>query len=551
MTEHRPEAAASLPRRSVLQLALAGGAMPLLGTGARAQGKPKPAGQVIIGISQEPTVFNPLLPHIEVDDGVYMSLFSPLWAVDPKGNFLPRLAAEIPTVANGGVSEDGLLWRIKLRDGVTWHDGKPFTADDVKFTLDLINDPNFPAGTRSGHELVHDIKVVAPNEISWRLEKPFSPYASILAWTFIVPQHLLAGQADPRSSPFMRSPVGTGPFKWSERVPGDHITLTANEAYFDEGPYLERVVFKYIPDLTVLYTQFRTGDIDYISLQGISADHYQEAKALPNRVVMPIPTASIENFYFNLGLPQFKDPVVRQALYLSLDKSSIINDLYYGLPRPSESYLPPASWAYDPDLPKQVYDPERAKALLDGAGWKVGSGGIREKDGVQLQFSNSTTAGNHLREQAQQLLQQNWQEIGVGMTIKNLPAAVMWGDYWIQSHFETAIVGINFMTGPDPAAADYFSSKAIAAQGGSGTNTMQYINPRLDELMQQGATTLDRAKRVEAYRGVQSLLRQNLPFLPIFEYVTVEGTKTGLSGYQPNINVRLNAWNVNTWHWAG
>jgi len=526
MNEHR--AHASLPRRSILQLALAGGAVPLLGTGARAQGKPKPAGQVVIGISQEPTVFNPLLPHIEVDDGIYMSLFSPLWAVDPKGNFLPRLAAEIPTVANGGVSEDGLQWRIKLRDDVKWHDGKPFTADDVKFTLDLINNPDFPAGTRSGHELVHDIKVVAPNEIAWRLDKPFSPYASILAWTFIVPQHLLAGQADPRSSPFMRAPVGTGPFKWSERVPGDHITLIANDAYFEEGPYLERVVFKYIPDLTVLYTQFRTGDIDYISLQGISADHYGEAKALP----------------------QFKDPAVRQALYMSLDKASIINELYYGLPRPSESYLPPASWAFDPDLPKQVYDPERAKATLDGAGWKPGPGGIREKDGVKLQFSNSTTAGNHLREQAQQLLQQNWQDLGVGMTIKNLPAAVMWGEYWIQSHFETAIVGNNFMTGPDPAAADYFSSKAIAAQGGSGNNTMQYANTQLDELMQQGATTLDRAKRIEAYRGVQSVLRQNLPFLPIFEYVTVEGTKAGLAGYQPNINVRLNAWNVNTWRWT-
>ena len=549
MNQHRA-VAAGLPRRSVLQLALAGGAVPLLGVGARAQGKAKPSGQVVIGISQEPTVFNPLLPHIEVDDAVYMSLFSPLWAVDPKGNFLPRLAAEAPTVANGGVSEDGLNWRIKLRDGVTWHDGKPFTAEDVKFTLDLLNDPNFPSGSRSGHELVRDVKVGSPTEISWRMEKPFSPYASILAWTFIVPQHLLAGQADPKSSPFMRSPVGTGPFKWGERVPGDHITLAANEAYFDEGPYLERVVFKYIPDLTVLYTQFRTGDIDYISLQGISADHYQEAKALPNRVVMPIPTASIENFYFNLGLPQFNELAVRQALYLSLDKKSIIDDLYYGLPRASESYLPPASWAYDGDLPKQAYDPDRAKALLDSAGWKVGSGGIREKNGVRLQFSNSTTAGNHLREQAQQLLQQNWQDVGVGMTIKNLPAAVMWGEYWIQSQFETAIVGNNFMTGPDPAADDYFSSKAIPAQGGSGTNTMQYVNPELDALMQQGATTLDRAKRVQAYRGIQALLRQNLPFLPIFEYVTVEGTKAGLNGYIPNINVRINAWNVNTWKWA-
>ena len=537
-----------LPRRSILQLALAGSTLPWLG--ARAQSKTKPSGQVVIGLSQEPTVFHPLLPRIEVDEGVYMALFSPLWAVDPKGNFLPRLAAEVPTVANGGVSEDGLTWKIKLRDGVTWHDGKPFTADDVKFTIDTINNPNFPAGSRSGHELVRDIKVLAPNLITWRMEKPFAPYISILTNTYVVPQHALADSPDPHNSPFIRAPIGTGPFKWSERVPGDHITLTANEAYFDEGPYLERLVYKYIPDLTILYTQFRTGDIDYISLQGITADHYQEAKTLPNRVISAVPQASIENFYFNLGLPVFQDPVVRQALYLSMDKKSIIDDLYYSLPHANESYLPPQSWAYNPELPKQAYDPDKAKALLDGAGWKVGSGGIREKDGVRLQFSNSTTAGNHLREQAQQLLQQNWQDVGVGMTIHNLPAAVMWGDYWIQSHFETAIVGIVFMTGPDPAADDYFSSKAIAAKGGAGQNTMQYASPKMDALLQQGATTLDHAKRVEAYRGVQALLRSDLPFLPIFQYTTVEGTKTGLTGYQPNINVRLNAWNVNTWRWT-
>ncbi len=542
MTEPYP-----LRRRSLL---LGAGALPLLGAAARAQSKPKPSGQVVIGISQEPTVFNPLLPHIEVDDGIYMSLFSPLWAVDPQGNFLPRLATEIPSIDNGGVSADGLHWRIKLRDGVTWHDGKPFTADDVKFTFDLINDPNFPAGSRNGFDRLRDITVVSPSEIAWSLDAPFSPFASILAWTWIVPKHLLQGQADPHSSPFLRAPVGTGPFKWSDRVPGDHITLAANESYFGEGPFLERVVYKYVPDLTVLYTQFRTGDIDYISLQGIAADHYQEAKSLPNRVIVTNPAASIENFYFNLGLPQFQDPAVRQALYMSLDKKSIIDDLYYGVPRPTESYLPPSSWAFDSALPKQVFDPDHARAMLDAAGWKLGAGGIREKNGVKLQFTNSTTAGNHLREQAQQLLQQNWQDLGVAMTIKNLPAAVMWGDYWIQSHFETAIVGNNFMTGPDPSAPDYFSSKAIAAQGGAGFNTMQYADPKLDALLQEGATTLDRGKRVEAYKGIQALLRTNLPFLPIFEYVTIEGTKAGLSGYQANANVRINGWNVNTWKWT-
>ena len=537
-------------RRSVLQLGIAAGALPLLGTGAWAQAKPKPSGQVIIGLSQEPTVFLPLFPHIEVDDGIYMSLFSPLWAVDPKGNFLPRLATEIPSVENGGVSADGLNWRIKLRGDATWHDGKPFTADDVKFTLDLLRDPNFPAASRAGHERLRDITVVSPTEITWKMDTPFSPYPAILAWTWIVPKHLLEGQSDLHSSPFLRAPVGTGPFKWGDRVPGDHITLVANEAYFGEGPFVERVVYKYVPDLTVLYTQFRTGDIDYISLQGISADHYKEAQALPSRVIVATPTASIENFYFNLGLPQFKDKAVREALYMSLDKKSIIEELYYGVPRPTESYLPPSSWAFNADLPKQVYDPEKAKALLDSAGWKPGAGGIREKDGVKLQFTNSTTAGNHLREQAQQLLQQGWQDLGIGMTIKNLPPAVMWGEYFNKSQFETAIVGINFMTGPDPAAPDYFSSKAIAAQGGSGQNTMQYVNPKVDQLLQAGATTLDRGKRTEDYKAIQAQLRDDLPFLPIFEYVIIEGTKAGLSGYQPNANVRVNGWNVNTWKWA-
>ena len=537
-------------RRSVLQFGIAAGAIPLLGVGARAQAKPKPSGQVIIGLSQEPTVFLPLFPHIEVDDGIYMSLFSPLWAVDPKGNFLPRLAVEIPSVENGGVSADGLNWRIKLRGDATWHDGKPFTADDVKFTLDLLRDPNFPAGSRAGHERLRDITVVSPTEITWKMDTPFSPYTSILAWTWIVPKHLLEGQSDLHGSPFLRAPVGTGPFKWGDRVPGDHITLVANEAYFGEGPFVERVVYKYVPDLTVLYTQFRTGDIDYISLQGISADHYKEAQALQSRVIVATPTSSIENFYFNLGLPQFKDKAVREALYMSLDKKSIIDELYYGVPRPTESYLPPSSWAFNADLPKQVYDPEKAKALLDSAGWKPGAGGIREKDGVKLQFTNSTTAGNHLREQAQQLLQQGWQDLGIGMTIKNLPPAVMWGDYFNKSQFETAIVGINFMTGPDPAAPDYFSSKAIAAQGGNGTNTMQYVSPKMDELLQAGATTLDRAKRADDYKAIQAQLREDLPFLPIFEYVVIEGTKAGLSGYQPNANVRVNGWNVNTWKWA-
>ncbi|HYI68802.1 MAG TPA: peptide ABC transporter substrate-binding protein [Skermanella sp.] len=545
-------------RRQLLAFGLAGAAAAWMGPklgwipGAAAAGPPaKPTGQAIVGLSQEPTVFNPLMLHIEVDEAVYFNLFSGLWRVDPKGNFTPDLASEIPSLENGGISADGLTWRIKLRDGVKWHDGTPFTAEDVKFNIELINNPNFRAGRRAGHELVKDIKIVSPTELTWRMEKAYAPYQAILSWTFFVPKHILEKEADPNTSSFNNKPIGTGPFKWVERVPGDHITLAANTDYHGDGPYLERLVIKYIPDMTVLYTQFRTGDIDYIGLQGISPDHYDEAKGLPQRDVMPVPQPFIENIAFNLGLPVFQDRAVREALYYGMDKQSIIEAIYYGLPKQSESFLPAQSWAFNPDLPKHSYDPAKARKILNDAGWVVGSGGVREKNGVRLEFVNSTTAGNHVREQAQQLLQQNWMEIGAKMSISNLPAAVMWGEYWMMSKFETAMVGIGFMIGPDPDATDFFASRSIGAQGGAGQNTTQYASKDVDTLLQEGAATVDQDKRKAVYQKMQTVTRHDLPYLPIFQYAMVSGTKTGLAGFTPNVNVQENCWNANTWYWAG
>ncbi|MGO9358501.1 MAG: peptide ABC transporter substrate-binding protein [Xanthobacteraceae bacterium] len=386
-------------RRQLLAMSAATGALAWLGPklgwteAALAAAPPtKPTGQAVIGLSQEPTVFNPLLVHIEVDEAVYFNLFSALWRVDPKGEFVPDLVSEIPSVENGGVSADGLQWRIKLKPNAQWHDGEPFTAEDVKFNIELIQNPKFLAGRRAGHELVRDIKVVSPIELTWRMEKAYAPYPAILSWTFFVPKHIFEKEADPNKAAFVNHPIGTGPFVWTERVPGDHITLTANPHYHGEGPHLARLVVKYVPDLTVLYTQFQTGDIDYIGLQGITPDHYAEAKTLKNRVVTPVPQAFIENIALNLGKPIFKDPAVREALYLAMDKKSIIEQIYYGLPTPTESYLPMQSWAFNPDLPKQSYDPEKAKKILDDAGWKPGADGTREKGGVRLEFTNSTTA---------------------------------------------------------------------------------------------------------------------------------------------------------------
>ena len=535
-----------ISRRRLLVTTAAVGAAPSLG---RAQTKPKPQGQVVIGLSQEPTVFDPRRPHIEVDDGVNIAVYSPLWAVSPTGEMMPRLALEVPSVANGGLSADGLTWSIKLRPGVKWHDGTPFTAADVAFSLQSMAGKDFPAYTRTGFSLIENIQTPAPDRVSWTMGKPYAPFLSILSWFFIVPKHKLENEPLVGGR-YTENPVGTGPFKWKERVPGDHITLVANEDYFGDGPLLQTAVFKYIPDLTVLYTQFRTGDIDFIGLQGITADHFDEAKKLGDRSINAAPTASIENFYFNLGLPQFAEKAVREAIYCAYDKDSIIQQLYFGVPTPTETYLPQQSWAYNPNLPKHEYNIAKAKKILDDAGWKPGPDGVRAKNGVRLAFTNSTTAGNHLREQVQQLLQQDFQQIGIAMTIKNLPPAVMWGEYWIKSQFETAIVGINFMVGPDPDASNYFSSSEIAAKTGGGQNTMQYANPEVDRLLAEGASELDRAKRIPIYQKLQQVMRDDLPFLPQHQYALIEGTKGKLDGYKSNINVRLNTWNLASWHWA-
>ncbi|NSY49719.1 peptide ABC transporter substrate-binding protein [Agrobacterium tumefaciens] len=518
---------------------------------SRAMAQDKAAkGQLTVGFSQEPTVFNPHMPHIEVDEGIHFSIFDPLFYVDEKGAFVAALAAEVPTVENGGISADGLNWKVKLRDDVKWHDGKPFTAEDVKFTLELLVDPNFRSWRKTGHEFVRDLTVVSPTEITWKMEKPFAPYPSILASTFITPKHLLGAEADRNTAAYNNAPVGTGAFKWKERVAGDYIQLDANTEYFGDGPHIERLVYKYVPDLNVMYTQFKTGDIDVVGLQWITPDHYDEAKDLAGKVVNVVPGSTIESLSFNMERPQFKEPAVREALYAAIDKQSIIEALYYGLPTPTESYVPQQSFYYNPDLPKHEYSIEKAKKLLDDAGWAPGADGIRAKDGVKLAFTCSTTAGNHIREQVQQYMQQSFKDIGVEMTISNLPPAVMWGDYWMLSKFDSVIVGLDFLTGPDPDTSDFFRSTSSAAKGGSGQNTWQFVNKDVDDLLAKGGSLFVPEERKAVYLKIQEIMRKELPLLPLFQYATVRGHKQGVENVKPNVNNRIDTWNVATWRLA-
>src|SRR5437879_4928480 len=401
---------------------------------------PQKGGQIIVGITQEAQNFNPAMPTIETQRGVHMAIFDDLWRIDGKGNFVPNLALTIPTQSNGGISRDGTLFTVKLRPGVTWHDGQPFTARDVMFTWKTIMNPAVTAFSTVGFDQIADMWAADDTTLKWKMKQPYAPIADLYV--------------DPSTS------------------------------YETNAP-------------------------------------------------KPL-------------LPMFQDKRMRQALYLAMDKKPIVEKIWLRLAPEAESYVPPQSWAYNPKIKgRHTYDPERAKTLLDEIGWKVGADGIRVKGGTRLSFENACTAGNKQREQIQQLLQQQWRQVGVEMKINNKPAAVLFGDFYRMSKFETIVIGMAM--GSDPEHSFRLHSKYIPAKGGMGRNSVASESPEIDRLLEAGVRDIDREKRKKAYFRLQEVYADELPYLPIFHYVNIRGTRKGVQGFAPNSNMQEYSWNTNEW----
>ena len=528
---------------------LPGLAAALLALGVVRPAQAAVSGQVVDAFTQEAVNFNPLLyVNTGVETAVEFTVFDSLWQLDPTGKFLPNLAVEIPTQANGGISADGRVWTIKLRPDVSWHDGAAFTSADVIFTLQTLMNPKVAVRSRNGHD--HIAKYEAPDGHTVRitLKDDYAPY--LVSWqkTSIVPRHILEREADINTAAFNTNPVGTGPFMFKRRVAGSHIEFAPNPKYHRGAPKLTSLVQKYVPDQQTAYAQYQTGEIDiYDVIQGIPPLLYSRAKALPGTSIQMTAQPFVEFIYFNCGKPQFSDKRVRQALTMAVDKKSWSQAVYYGLPAPTLSWLPPSHWAYNANLKDPGFDPKRAAALLDAAGWTVAGDGVRAKDGVRLAFTMSTTAGNKSREQAQQLVQQNWKKIGVAMTIKNMPASVVWGDYTVKSQFDTLMVAWDPLLYPDPDYTDRIHSKLIPAKSGTGSNYVQYENPEVDALCEKAVATVGLEDRRAIYHRLQEILLEDLPFAPIFAYEVPCGVHSRVQGYQANPYTACNSWNVGEW----
>jgi len=409
------------------------------------------------------------------------------------------------------VGPDNKTYTFTLQEGVKWHDGQPFTADDVKFSYDAYMNPD--TGTqRAGtlKERIASVTVKDPQTVVFTLKNIIAPFLVSNCSYGIVAKHLFENVTpkDWRTNDYSTTkPIGTGPFKFKEYAQGDHVTLVGNPDYFRGATALNQYIFKVVKDGTVLVQQLKTGEVDFGS---VSPELYDDTAKSANLNVVDYDTFGFTYFGYNLDPAKttlFQDVKVRQALFYAVDRDAIVKKLFAGHGVVAIGTEPMLSWAYQPDkiTTKYNFDPKKAAQLLDDAGWKAGSDGIRAKDGKRLSFSMWTNSGNKTRENYLLVLQDAWKAIGVEMKPQFEEFSVYLDRINKNFDFEMFLVG--FSWGTDPDQQTMWDSK----QHGSGFNSYNYNNPKVDQLLADGLHTLDQEKRKAIYLDMQNAVLADAP----------------------------------------
>jgi peptide/nickel transport system substrate-binding protein len=405
------------------------------------------------------------------------------------------------------VSPDCMAATFHLRKEVQWHDGAPFTADDVLFTYHKITDPQVVTPYSSAFETVKEVEKIDLHTVRVRYREPYAP--ALASWGMgIIPKHLLDGK-NLNNDPFNRNPVGTGPFKFSEWTTGQKIVLSANPRYFGGKPQIEQYLYRIIPDTATMFLELKALNLDLMALRPIQ---YQKQTDDPffKREFNKFQYPSLGYTYmgYNLLDPKFSDRRVRQALGHAVDRKAILQGVLFGLGKPATGPYIPESWAYNPDVKEIPYDPQKAKALLAEAGWKeTGADGLLRKEGKPFTFTLLTNQGNEERSKAAEIIQANLKQIGIQAEIRVLEWQALLHEFIDKKRFEAVILGWGVGLDPDLYAI-WHSSKTKEGE----FNFVSYQNDRVDDLLIQGRKTCDQEARKKIYREVHRLIADDQPY---------------------------------------
>lgn len=525
---------------------------------------------------QAPSIMNPYLSGGTKEVEAASLVIEPLGRYNTKGEMIPYLAEEIPTVANGGVSEDltSITWKIK--PGITWSDGTLFTANDVKFTAEYCMHPEGGCAQLGKYEGVESVEVIDDLTVKVNFSQPTPvPYGPFMGGQAPIIQaaqfaNCLGAKAQECTDANF-SPIGTGPFKVDEFRPNDVISLSANPNYRDPAkPRFATMTFKGGGDATAAgRAVLETGEFDYAWNLQLAPDVIANMEAAGKGVAMSAFGTLVERIEMNMtdpspDLPEgeratakhphpiLTDMRVRKALSMAIDRE-LLTEIGYGKAgRPTCNLVPaPEIFASD-NTDCLTQDIEGAKALLEEAGWTVGAGGIREKDGKKLSLLYQTST-NAVRQDFQALIKQWWSEIGVETELRNISASVFFGsdpgspDTFPKFYADVEMYANNF-DGTDPQSylAGYTCEKAPRPETQwQGENINRFCDPAYDELVKELGRTAELEKRGEIARKLNDMLtKDSYTIVPLVDRGRVSARSNTLGG------VELNTWDTELWNAA-
>ncbi|HKZ06133.1 MAG TPA: peptide-binding protein [Methylomirabilota bacterium] len=487
------------------------------------------------------------------------------------GALIPSLATDAPSHEVGGLVYDQLIradknvtwlpamaesWQFtpdclgltfKLRKDVKWHDGQPFTSEDVVFTWKTLVNPKTPAPFKEKFLQIENVTAPDPYTAQVTYKQPFG--RALESWDeYILPKHLLEGYvADGklRESPQNKRPIGTGPYRFKEWRSGEKVVLVASPDYYLGQPYLSRIVYRVIPSQATIFLELKARGVDYSA--GLTAVQYMRQTEYPafrkayNK--FRYPGNGYTFLAFNLKDPRFADRRVRQAFAHAIDKKELMDGVAMGLAREATGPIRPTNWAYTDQVPRFAFDPAAAKRLLEDAGWadRDGDGIVEDRNGRPFAFTIRTNQGNDERKRIAEIVQQRLLHVGVKVEIQTIDWASFIKEFVKPRKFEAIVLGLGFGVDPDQYVL-WHSSQT----GPEQMNRTGYANPEVDALLEKGRASCRREDRVKTYHRIQEILAEDLPMLFLYVRDALPVVSSRVHGPDPGPAGML--WNLHEWY---
>lgn len=409
------------------------------------------------------------------------------------------------------IKDNGLTIIFHLRRNVRWHDGTAFTAKDVEFTYKKLVDPNVKTPYSSDFERVKFFEIIDDYTVKIAYKEPFAPALS--SWGMsIMPKHILEKE-DLNTTKFQRNPIGTGPYKFKTWKTQEKIELESNRDYFEHRPFIDRYIYRVIPDEATIFLELQTQGVDSSGLSPLQFTRQTDTQFFKkNYRKFRLPNFGYTYLGYNLDNPKLKDKRVREALNLAVDKQEIINLVLLGLGEVSAGPFSSNSWAYNKDVLPAAFNPLRARELLNEVGWiDADRDGWLEKDGQDFELTIITNQGNEERIKVAQIIQRRLKDVGIKVKIKVVEWSVFLTEFIGKRSFEAVLLG--WSLGREPDNYDiWHSSKTKEGE----FNFIGFKNEEVDNLLVEARRNFDQEKRKAYYQKIQRIIYDEQPCMFLY-----------------------------------